>query len=77
MEEIPMLFPVNPKEFWKQIKLLMEEVVEQKLTAAGEKKSPRSQLPEKTLLKATEVCAIFQVSNPPLRMDQTRAFKEF
>ena len=34
MQETPMLFPMSSTEFWKQIKTIMEEVVEQKLNAS-------------------------------------------
>jgi excisionase family DNA binding protein len=66
MEETPMLFPMSPMAFWKQIKTMMEEVVEEKITAANLQNSSSSNLPEKVLLKATEVCKIFQVSKPTL-----------
>lgn len=79
MQETPMLFPVNPTEFWKQIKTIMEEVIEQKLNAFLCKELPASQLPEKALLKATEVCQIFQISKPTLyewmKQDKLKSFK--
>ncbi len=65
MQETPMLFPITPSEFWKQIRTTIEEVVTEKLSQPI---SPQtlSHLPEKALLKATDVCAIFQVSKPTL-----------
>lgn len=66
MLETPMLFPVNPAEFLKKIRTLVEEVVEQKLNAMAVKESNPSLLPEKPLLKASDVCRIFQVSKPTL-----------
>ena len=79
MQETPMLFPMNSTEFWKQIKTIMEEVVEQKLNASMRKEAPPSHLPEKALLKATEVCQIFQVSKPTLyewmKQDKLKSFK--
>jgi excisionase family DNA binding protein len=78
MEETPMLFPVTQVEFWKQMKRLIEEVMEEKLTA-GKTEKPASYLPEKTLLKAVEVCEIFQVSKPTLyewmRQGRLKSFK--
>ena len=60
-----MLFPISPSEFWKQIRITIEEVVSEKLNE--QKISPsKSLLPEKALLKASDVCAIFQVSKPTL-----------
>ena len=79
MQETPMLFPVSPTEFWKQIKTMMEEVVEQKLTASARKELPPSHLPERALLKAAEVCEIFRVSKPTLyewmKQDRLKSFK--
>jgi len=79
MQETPMLFPVSPTEFWKQIKTMMEEVVEQKLNASARKELPPSHLPERALLKAAEVCEIFRVSKPTLyewmKQDRLKSFK--
>ncbi len=79
MQETPMLFPMSSTEFWKQMKTIMEEVVEQKLNASMRKEAPPSHLPEKALLKATEVCQIFQVSKPTLyewmKQDKLKSFK--
>ena len=79
MQETPMLFPMSSVEFWKQMKSMMEEVVEEKLNASIRKDLPPSHLPEKALLKATEVCQIFQVSKPTLyewmKQDKLKSFK--
>lgn len=79
MQETPMLFPMSSVEFWKQMKSMMEEVVEQKISASILKDLPPSHLPEKALLKATEVCQIFQVSKPTLyewmKQDKLKSFK--
>lgn len=34
MEEMPMLFPIAPKEYWKQMRTMIEEVVEAKMNQA-------------------------------------------
>ncbi len=65
MQETPMLFPITPTEFWKQIRTTIDEVVTEKLSQQIITQS-RCHLPEKALLKATDVCAIFQVSKPTL-----------
>ncbi len=65
MNETPMLFPMAPAEFWKQIRTTIEEVVNEKLNQQTAF-PPVSHLPEKALLKPAEVCAIFQVSKPTL-----------
>ena len=79
MQETPLLFAVSPTEFWKQIKTMMEEVVEQKLNASARKELPPSHLPERALLKAAEVCEIFRVSKPTLyewmKQDRLKSFK--
>jgi predicted DNA-binding transcriptional regulator AlpA len=65
MEETPMLFPIAPSEFWKQIKIIIEDVIAEKLSQ--QKFSPlNNHLPEKTLLKPSDVCEIFQISKPTL-----------
>lgn len=74
-----MLFPVAPSEFWKQIKVVVAEVVDAKLAAIQTETPSWQDMPEKTLLKATEVCEIFRVSKPTLyawiRQDKLRSFK--
>ena len=79
MEETPMLFPVSPTEFWKQIRVVLEEVIEKQIYAAQLSQRTTSHIPEKALLKATEVCQIFQVSKPTLyewmKQDKIKSFK--
>lgn len=65
MQETPMLFPMAPGEFWKQIRTTIEEVVNEKLSQQVIQ-NPASHLPQKTLLKVSEVCEIFRVSKPTL-----------
>ncbi len=65
MNETPMLFPIAPTEFWKQIKIIIEEVIAEKLSQQKISQT-NPHLPEKALLKASDVCAIFQVSKPTL-----------
>lgn len=78
MEETPMLFPIAPSEFWKQIKIIIEEVIAEKLTQQ-KISPPNNHLPEKTLLKPSDVCEIFQVSKPTLyewlRQKKLKSFK--
>jgi excisionase family DNA binding protein len=65
MAEYPMLFPMEPAEFWRQLRGLMEEVVEQKNGSPASHRTAENG-PKKTLLKATEVCELFQVSKPTI-----------
>lgn len=65
MQETPMLFPVTQVEFWKQMKTLIEEIIEARLSTP-KTENPNPYLPEKTLLKVAEVCELFQVSKPTL-----------
>lgn len=78
MVEVPMLFPMAPEEFWKQIKATIEEVVNSKLNQTAIPPST-DHLPGKALLKASDVCAVFQVSKPTLydwlKQDRLRSFK--
>ena len=62
LNETPMLFPMAPAEFWKQIKSTIEEVVNEKINQQFQP-PPTDHLPEKALLKLSDVCAVFQVSN--------------
>lgn len=78
MQETPMLFPVTQVEFWKQMKTLVEEVVNARL-ATPKPENPNPYLPEKTLLKVAEVCELFQVSKPTLyewmKQNRLKSFK--
>ena len=78
MNETPMLFPITPSEFWKQIRTTIEEVVSEKLNEQNFSQT-NSHLPEKALLKASDVCAIFQVSKPTLyewlKQNKLKSFK--
>ena len=77
LNETPMLFPIAPAEFWKQIRSTIEDVVKENINQSF---PPRTDhLPEKALLKASDVCAIFQVSKPTLyewlRQGKLKSFK--
>ena len=65
MNEFPMMFPYSQAEFWEKMTNVVEKVVEAKLTSANTP-IPPSLIPERPLLKASEVCTIFQVSKPTL-----------
>lgn len=57
---------------------VVEKVVEARLSAPPAKTNPAN-LPDKALLKASEVCLIFQVSKPTLycwmKEDKLKSFK--
>ena len=78
MQNTPMLFPMAPDEFWKQVKATIEEVVNEKINQPFQP-PPTDHLPEKALLKMSDVCALIQVSKPTLydwlRQDKLRSFK--
>ena len=78
MNEVPMLFPMAAGEFWKQIRDVIEEVVNEKINQTFQP-PPTDHLPDKALLKMSDVCALFQVSKPTmydwLRQDKLRSFK--
>jgi len=78
MQETPMLFPMAPAEFWKQIRSTIEEVVSEKINPPFQP-PPTDHLPEKALLKLSDVCAVFQVSKPTLydwlRQNKIKSFK--
>lgn len=64
MNETPMLFPMAPGEFWKQMRTIIEEVVNEKLNQLPVP-NPLN-FPNKALLKAVEICELFQVSKPTI-----------
>lgn len=66
MQEGQIIFPVSQVEFWQQMRVVVAEVVEAKIGASQVQSQPMAILPEKTLLKVTEVCALFGVSKPTL-----------
>jgi predicted DNA-binding transcriptional regulator AlpA len=78
MQETPMLFPMAPAEFWKQIKATVEEVVKANINPTSIQ-PPTDHIPAKALLKASDVCAVFQVSKPTiydwLRQKKIKSFK--
>ncbi len=78
MNETPMLFPITPSEFWKQIRATIDEVVTEKLSQQNLSRT-KSHLPDKALLKASDVCEIFQVSKPTLyewlKQNKLKSFK--
>jgi excisionase family DNA binding protein len=61
MERVQLLIPIEPNEFWQQLKVIVEEAVSQKSVA-----SPHNNHVERPLLKAKEVCEIFQISKPTI-----------
>ncbi len=62
MENVQMLVPMEPKEFWRQLKTIIEEVVME-----SKKEAPIiDKHTERPLLKATEVCEIFHISKPTI-----------
>ena len=79
MNETPMLFPVSPAEFWKQLRTVIEEVVDERLSKRPVINDSANHLPEKALLKTSEVCFIFQVSKPTvyewLKQEKLKSFK--
>ena len=64
MTEFPMMVPMTQSEFWDKMQSIVEKVVEAKLSTATS--SNPTLIPEKALLKASEVCTIFQISKPTL-----------
>jgi len=57
------LFPIAPDELYKNIRALIVEVVEEKIT--GEVRIPDA-LSDRTMLTPKEVCAVLRISRPTL-----------
>jgi excisionase family DNA binding protein len=65
MAEVQMLLPMEPKEFWQKLKMIVEQVVIENANrfsgvTAGE------QIRQRPLMKAGEVCATLRISKPTL-----------
>jgi len=65
MENVQMLFSLEPKEFWSHLKKVIEEVVNQKNDLISKLISMQNP-PLKKLLKVKEVCELFHVSKPTI-----------
>lgn len=65
MNEFPVMIPISQAEFWEKMLLLLEKVVDARMTSATDPDSG-ALIPQKALLKASEVCTIFQISKPTL-----------
>ena len=65
--ETPMLFPYEPNQFWKQIRSIIREEIQnttEKDTSTNTFETKG--LTYKPLLKISEVCSFFQVSRPTI-----------
>ena len=60
MENVQMLVPIAPENFWKQLREIIEQVVVEKSLQKPNNHADRP------LLKAKEVCEILHVSKPTL-----------
>lgn len=65
--QMPMLFPFEPDEFWRQIRLIVREEVA-RITKTNPSASPHETpgLKYKPLYKMDEVCELFQVTKPTI-----------
>jgi excisionase family DNA binding protein len=59
MENVQLLIPVEPKEFWRRMKSIVEEVIRE-----SQVHEPQDKQKERLLVKVKEVCEIFHVSKP-------------
>lgn len=64
MQEPLIFFPVAPEEFYKSLKGLIEEVIDERSGKALQKMP--EELAEKTLLVPKEVCQVLRISRPTL-----------
>ena len=63
MENVQMLLQMEPEAFWRQLRSVIEEVMENRETTSS---LPTTKYNREALLKATQVCEIFKVSKPTL-----------
>jgi predicted DNA-binding transcriptional regulator AlpA len=59
----PVLFPVEPEEFWRQMKKLVEDVLTERGVVS---KVINAHAESPKLLKAKDVCELFQISKPTI-----------
>ncbi len=65
MEETPMLFPIAPTEFWKRIRITIEEVVSEKLSQQIFPQTNFYVLRNRMLIR-NDICSISEVSGQAL-----------
>jgi excisionase family DNA binding protein len=63
--KMPMLFPYDPDDFWKQLREIIKEEVKQ-FETAGVNKYETPGLHYKPLYKIDEICDMFRVSKPTI-----------
>ena len=66
---VPMLFPIDPEEFWNKIRLIIREEVtnlEKKNISTNTSEFETPGLTYKPLYKIAEVCKMFQVTRPTI-----------
>lgn len=66
---VPMLFPIEPQEFWKQIRdIIREEIkgIDKSHSPDGTTSFETPGMTYKPLFKITELCKMFQVTRPTI-----------
>ena len=65
---VPILIPLEPNEFWKEIRAIVREEVsrDRKEKTMQENIMDTPGLTEKPLYKINEVCSLFQVTKPTI-----------
>ncbi|HMO60703.1 MAG: helix-turn-helix domain-containing protein [Lacibacter sp.] len=65
---VPILIPLEPDEFWQQIRLIIREEVarNQEIKPASEGIMETPGLTEKPLFKMEEICNLFKVTKPTI-----------
>ncbi len=65
-DTMPMLFPVEPEEFWKQIRYIIREELTLQKPAKGSSENVTAVpgLNDKPLYKISEICLLFAISRP-------------
>lgn len=75
MQRTQILIPVDLDEFWKQMKIVVGEVLLEKNVTSSDDQSSR----DTKLIKIKDVCRLFQVSKPTIydwmRKGQLRSVK--
>ena len=67
-DEIPMLFPIDPEQYWRQMRqILIEELKRvQQQSQSDSNLMKTAGLTEKPLYKIQEVCMLFNITRPTI-----------
>jgi len=60
MANTPILFPMDPNDYWQELRLLIQDVLREQQAFP----QPPAEEPKNPLLKVDDICTLFKVSKP-------------